>query len=498
MTTGPTPPRDESDDSQGPDLSALFGELFGDPSLADNPQLRDALKQMGVADLPPAQQQMLARQMRDLFTGPGPDGPVDVALTTDVARKLATAGGDASVSDTDARAVTEAVHVAQMWLDQVTSFDAAPAAAHAWSRAEWIEATMPTWVRLVGPVADGVTGALTSAMRGQLDQLTSGGLTGIPGMELPPGTNPAALMAQMGPMMHKVATTMMGAQIGQAVGTLSGDVLSGTEVGLPLLPDHAVALLPAAVDEFTQGLEIDAAAVRLYLAAREAARSRLFTGTSWIASELANAVQAYARDIRIDVDGIAEKLSGVDPSDPQALQSAVGADLFSPEPSPAQKQALTHLETLLALTEGWVDVVAAAATRAHLPNVDALAEAVRRRRATGGPAEQIFGQLVGLEMRPRRLREAAALFTALEEAGGADLRDQAWSHPDVAPTAGDLDDPHGYVARLRSGGDDLDSELAALLDGGLGEAPADPNETPRDGEGSDGQGDGSDGPASAR
>ena len=80
-----------------------------------------------------------------------------------------------------------------------------------------------------------------------------------------------------------------------------------------------------------------------------------------------------------------------------------------------------------------------------------LGEAVRRRRATGGPAEHTFHHLVGLELRPRRLRDAANLFAALENAGGADARDAAWDHPDIAPGDADLDDPLGYVERIMRG-----------------------------------------------
>ena len=98
---------------------------------------------------------------------------------------------------------------------------------------------------------------------------------------------------------------------------------------------------------------------------------------------------------------------------------------------------------------------------------------MRRRRATGGPAERTFATLVGLELRPRRLRDAANLFAALEDAGGASARDAAWAHPDVAPTGADLDDVLGYVERSTgstsgaqdvTGGIDMDAELAALLD----------------------------------
>ena len=60
-----------------------------------------------------------------------------------------------------------------------------------------------------------------------------------------------------------------------------------------------------------------------------------------------------------------------------------GASLFQPEDTPQQKAALARLETALALVEGWVDTVVDAAARDKLPQAGALAEAVRRRRATG-------------------------------------------------------------------------------------------------------------------
>jgi hypothetical protein len=86
-----------------------------------------------------------------------------------------------------------------------------------------------------------------------------------------------------------------------------------------------------------------------------------------------------------------------------------------------------------------------AAARGRLPHASALAEAIRRRRATGGPAERTMATLVGLELRPRRLREAATIWQGLTDARGVDGRDAVWGHPDLMPTAEDLDDPDGFV-----------------------------------------------------
>ena len=127
------------------------------------------------------------------------------------------------------------------------------------------------------------------------------------------------------------------------------------------------------------------------------------------------------------------------------------------------------------------------ATAAHLPQSPALAETIRRRRV-GGAAQKTFAGLVGLELRPRRMRDAANLWAALENAGGQTLRDGRWSHPDLAPTSEDLDDIIGFVERAAGqagadkpveglpestlGAEDLGTDLDSVLRGILDEAAA--------------------------
>lgn len=446
-------PGDES--GLPPELEQVLRQITGGPI---DPQMARALKDMGVDNVDPAMLQLMAGQVQAMFTAGPSDEAFNVALATDTARKTVSAGGDTVVSDAERRQVDTAAQVAELWLDQVTALEAPGISTHAWSRAEWVEGTMGTWRQLVEPVAEGVGRAVADAMRGQIQQLGEGAL---PEGMLPPGVDPVAMLGQMEPVLARMSGSMFGLQVGQAVGALAAETVSGTEVGLPLVHDRSVVLLPANVAAFADGLGVDLDQVRLYLAVREAARVRLFAQVPWIGPQLVAAVRDYARDITIDTDRIESALQSVDPSDPEALQSALQDQLFRPDPSVAQRAALARLETYLALVEGWVDVVTERATREHLPQSAALAEAVRRRRATGGPAEKIFAGLVGLELRPRRLRDAANLWAALESAGGAEARDAAWAHPDVAPTGADLDDPLGYVERT---GSSDPTELDAALD----------------------------------
>jgi putative hydrolase len=399
-------------------------------------------------------------------------GPVNWDLAKDVARQAA-AGDDPSIGPAERAAVTDAIRLAELWLDPTTSFPAATTSASAWSRAEWIEATLPTWTTLVEPVAAKVveafggelTGGLTAGLGGSagLAGLGLGGL--VPGIDLDseddtdePGQLPD-MASPLLSMMRQMGGVMFGGQVGQALGSLSREVVSSTDVGLPLAGVGHAALVPAGIAAFGEGLGVAPDEVRLFLALREAACHRLFAGVPWLRGRLLAALDDYARGITVDTSRMQEALGSIDPTNPEALQDALTGGLFEPENTPAQRAALARLETLLALIEGWIDDVVAQAADTRLASAAALSETVRRRRAGGGPAEQTFGTLVGLQLRPRRMREASQLWRLLRESRGAEGRDALWEHPDLLPTVDDLDDPAGFADRR-----DSDLDLTSLDD----------------------------------
>lgn len=452
---------------------------------SDQPELAAAFKAMGIDPADPRTMAAMEAQLRTIFAPGGGGAPDRAALAGDIARKVVSA--DPTTNDTvgaaQEGAVAEAVGIARMWLDPMTTFDIATGPAQAYSRAQWVEATMATWLRITEPVATGVAAAIENATASQLGRLGELDVASDPAVaQLLGGMDPAGFARQMGPMMRRMGAQMFAIQTGQAVGALAGDLVTATETGLPLVPAGTIGLLPTAVDEFADGLEIERTECRIYCAVREAARATLFAAVPWLGPQLLTAVEDYARHITIDTDAIEETVRSIDPSDPAALQEALGSHLFHPQPTAEQSAALTRLETYLALAEGWVDQVTSQAVTGRLPHADALAESARRRRI-GGAASKTFAGLVGLHLEHKRQREALRLWQLLQDAGGEQLRDSGWAHPDVAPTAADLDDPFGYLDRLRGGGaassttDDLDAVLADILreaDGGESDRPGMP------------------------
>lgn len=463
MADEPIPPTDDSDDDRRPDgpdpedaLAKLLASLGIGNGSGDLESLLGELQQT---------LQRFSSQMAGFGARGGDSDGANWGFAKDVARKtVAAESSDPTPSETERREVREAVALANLWLDQVIAFPQLAGDGVAWSRAEWVEHTFDVWQRLVGPIVGSISHALVDVAGDEPDQ-------------------PEQIRAMLQPMMRTAAAGMFGGQVGQSIGKLAIEVLGGTDVSLPVTPTPTVALLPANLAAFSNGLEQPPSDVRLYLALRETARQRLFGAVGWLAPQMLALVEHYAREIRIDPDGlqraVEEQMSGSETPDLARLEE-LGRDfalrLFKPEKTAEQVDILARLETLLALVEGWVDDVVTEAVSSLMPNAVPLSEVLRRRRATGGPAEQALRTLVGLELRPRRVRDAVNLWAALRSARGSQGRDEAWAHPDLVPTSADLDDPLGYVERDHANEpDSIDAELAALLDEG---APGDEPDTP--------------------
>ncbi|MCW2754242.1 MAG: hypothetical protein JWQ32_1653 [Marmoricola sp.] len=431
---GGLPEEPEDNSAENPFKGTPFESLFGSVGASG-----------GLPDLSNLDLNALMGQLQSLMQPY--EGSVNWELATDIARKTAAAQPDPSQERAAQTRVADALRLADHWLDDTTSLPSGITTTAAWSRAEWIEETTPVWRILVEPVAAHVVGAMGTAL-------------------------PEEARAMAGPligMISKAGGAMFGSQVGQALGELSGDVLTASDIGLPLGPAGKAALLPHNVAAFADGLDVPEDDVLLYLALREAAHQRLFAHVPWLRQHLIAAVEDFGRGVTIDISGIEASLGSLDPSNPEAIAEAINGGLFEPKQQPSQTAALVRLETTLALVEGWVDEVVGQATAERMPSAAKLQEAIRRRRAAGGPAEETFAALVGLELRPRRLRDASALWGSLRSRQGHEARDAVWAHPDLLPTPEDLDDPLGFREGLETpvslADDEFDKAIADLIDG---------------------------------
>ena len=446
-----TPPED--------DFEELLRRMLGGGGQIDPAQF----ERLTGMPLDPAMMAMVQQQLRGAMAA-GDGIPWEVAERQ--ALQLARAEG-LSVTDGDRVDLDGALTLANLWLSEATVISDLAQRPRIITRAEWVTATLPVWQEFAEPVATSITDALTRTLAEQAPE------------ELKP------LLQNAGKLMRSLGGSLFATQLGQVVGQLSTEVISGGDVGIPVMPAGDAAILPQNFADFGRDLDIAGDQLALAVAVRELAHARLFRHAKWLRLHVLSQVTEFARGIDVDTDALEDLASRFDPSRPDELRSALESGALLPEHTESQRSALGRLENLLAVVEGWVDVVTEDAT-ARLPKAAAIAETVRRRRAAGGPAEQALASLVGLELRPRRLREAAAMWRAITDAVGVDARDSLWDYADFMPTSDDIDDPSRIIESLRRRAlgddapeaelDELDDAIARILAGEESPASSDDSE----------------------
>lgn len=405
----------------------------------------DAEKLAEAAGLP-KDPRVLAELINQLQSALGKSGGVNWKVAADQARALA-AQNSQPISENARKSINDALGIGTLWLNQATDIAELTIEPKFLSRELWVQDALPLFQDLASPVANRMGEALSE----NLQQNAPEEMTGM--------------LGNASEMMKSLGGALFAMQLGQSLGKLSSEVISGGDIGLPIFPEQRAAFIPQNLEAYVNDLDVESDQVYIYLAVRELAHARLFKHSKWLREHVINQITNYAAGIKIDNDIVQEIARDFDPSNTEEIQAALREGAFIAARTPEQSKALESIETMLALIEGWVDAVTDQATQL-LPKSIAIGEAVRRRRASGGPAEKTFGTLVGLELRPRKLREAGQLWKELGHRLGNSKRDAIWNHPDLLPTAAEIENPALLIDRLGSdstGDDDMDRELRKLL-----------------------------------
>lgn len=428
------------DEQKPEDFEALLRRfLAGEP--LDPEQIAKAA---GLPVDPAALQQLLSKLTSAIVPGETTEG-LNWSLVETQAKQIASANSR-KVPESVGKSIDAAMATGSLWLDEVTDVASITTEPKLLSRELWVADSLGLFKDLATPVANRMSEALTENFKENLPEEFSG------------------FMSQASGLMKSAGSVMFAMQMGQALGRMAEEVLSAGDIGLPIFKEPRPAFVAQNLAELVDSLEEDFDQVYFYFVIRELAHARLFKQSKWLREYTVNLITAYAREISIDNTRIIEMSENFDPADIGNIQKAFESGALIAPRTPSQTIALERIETVLALIEGWVDCVTQAATT-RLPRSAAIAEVVRRKRSAGGPAEKTFLTLIGLELRPRKLREASAMWNEITDKVGIQKRDAIWSHPDLLPTDADIQDPTALIAKLSNGApeDDMDQALRDLL-----------------------------------
>jgi putative hydrolase len=273
---------------------------------------------------------------------------------------------------------------------------------------------------------------------------------------------------EMGQVMSRLGSLLAGLQVGGLVGQLARLVLAQYDLGLPSREPARVMVVPENVAEFEGSAGVRADQFRLWLAAHEVVRQRIFVGVPWLADHLTAVVDEIARETNPDPSGLIDRLQSMNLGGAEDLREIMegGQGLLGP-PTPALEAAVGRLEAALAITEGYALTICERALTGRLPELGAITAAVERRLADSDGPQTLFAGLLRVD--PERAGAARGLRFCREVLAATDIEglDRLWAHPDFLPTPEELAVPGRWLERSGLVGGleiDLDEGLRTLLE----------------------------------
>ena len=299
-------------------MSNNFGFGPGNPSdpndPENNPNFKELFEQLSNFGLNP----------QTLFAAANSAGSVGPLISPDVlrdvARKFVSSQGDLPVGSQDIADSQIALDIANTWLDEATNFPALSRSnLPAYSRRDWLDSTVSNWAKMIEPLADGMASALTNVLKE----------TSINEADAVPE------LAAVAPIMRAFMGSLIASQLGTSVGQLAVSITGSNDIAIPLFGVNDARLIPQNISKWAEGLEIPIDEVRIFLAVREAAASRLFSHAPWLSQYIQDAITAYGAGIKIDIDSIQEQAERaletgeLDINNPESISVAISAGLFA-------------------------------------------------------------------------------------------------------------------------------------------------------------------------
>ena len=250
--------------------------------------------------------------------------------------------------------------------------------------------------------------------------------------------------------MRSMAGAVLAAEVGGLTGLLAQRVLGQYELVLldPRSDTRLLFLAPNLLDA-ARRLEVDAEQLVTWVGFHEVTHAVQFTAVPWLREHLAGLLRDMLDTVDVKVDpgtllrGVPTSREGI-----EALVRSVRDDgLVALVMTGDRKEQLDRIQATMAVIEGHAEHVMDAVGRDALTDLDALREALDRRRAERSGTWRVLEKVLGLELKLKQYEVGKRFCDAVVDAEGVERLHSVFAAPEALPTWVELQDPPAWLAR---------------------------------------------------
>ncbi|MFL6182002.1 MAG: zinc-dependent metalloprotease [Actinomycetes bacterium] len=248
-----------------------------------------------------------------------------------------------------------------------------------------------------------------------------------------------------------IGSRVAGAEIGAALGFLSGRVLGQYELfTAPDAEPHLLLVAPNIV-EVEQRLGVRPSDFRLWVCLHEETHRVQFTAVPWLGPWLREQISLTIDDLSVEPRDLGRRVRQLVAALVGALRGVDVVKALEQFMSEEERAVLDHLTAVMSLLEGHADVVMDAVGPDVIPTVDVLRTRMNERRTNPKGTEALVRRLLGMEAKLAQYRDGAQYVRSVIEEVGMSGFNRVWEGPDSLPTHDELHAPDKWIARVGAG-----------------------------------------------
>ncbi len=387
-----------------------FGSALPDDALGDVPLLREL--------------------QRVLLSGSGP-------VNWELARQIGIASGalglnDEAPTEEDRRGLEGAVRLSELAVGELTGMDSPPevTSVQAIRRSEWIQANVRGLRGLFEPSAERLGRALNDARRAE-SEAGEGDAT------------PQIFEA----VLDRMAPLLAGAQVGMVLGHLAQRALGQYELPVPRADQPALLFVVPNIAAFERDWSLPRDQFRAWVALHETTHA-FGLGRPWVREHFLGLVREMAGSMEFDLEGLQERLEGLDLSDPQKLTDVLGGELLTGTLNDEQRLLLRRVQAFMAVAEGHASHVMDVLGSKMLPEFGRIEEAMKRRHEERSQEEHAVERLLGIDVTLEHYRLGRAFCDRVAEQSDDRTLARMWDSHEALPSMPELEEPTLWLSRI--------------------------------------------------
>ena len=261
--------------------------------------------------------------------------------------------------------------------------------------------------------------------------------------------------AKGGGVMTAVGSRVTGFQTGLILAYLSSRVLGQYELFLP--PETSpvdgqhpgrLTLVAPNIVMIERELGVDSRDFRRWVCLHEETHRLQFTAVPWLRDYVQGQMTEFLLASELDPAAMLQRVRAAADAMAGAVRGGDGGSLLEAVATPAQREIMDRLTSVMTLVEGHGDYVMDAVGPQVVPTVEQIREKFNARRGSSGRIEQALRRMLGIDLKMKQYAEGSRFVRAVVDEAGMDTFNKVWTSPETLPTRPEFADPQLWLDRV--------------------------------------------------